>query len=98
MYILEASNRFECFGAILSSSHSSQTKALKCSAFLQDVQKIVATNSSPTWLHGDLSSGNILIQEGSTDDSVNINLVDFGDSGFGEALYDFIPLHIDAFG
>lgn len=53
-------------------------------------------SNEPNWLHGDLSSGNILVS--GSEDKVNVKLIDFGDSGQGDALYDLIPLHIDVFG
>ena len=48
----------------------------------------------PTWVHGDLTHGNILALDNAPGEAVQLHVIDFGDSGLGDPLWDLVPLHI----
>jgi len=62
---------------------------------LQDVRNLVDVDVPPCWLHGDLTPANILVREVAGESRVS--LIDFGDSGHGDPLFDLVPLHLITF-
>lgn len=64
---------------------------------LQDVEKLCPTESKPSFLHGDLTPANILIQGCANAAEAEVRLIDFGDAGFGDPLFDLIALHLITF-
>lgn len=50
-------------------------------------------DQEPRLLHGDLTPENILLETSGKSEAA-VRLIDFGDSGFGDPLFDVIPLFI----
>lgn len=67
------------------------------SRFLAQVGPLPTPGSTPVLLHGDLSTGNLIVQE--TEGTMRITgLVDFGDASLGEWIHDWISPGIHNFG
>jgi Ser/Thr protein kinase RdoA (MazF antagonist) len=62
---------------------------------MQDVEGLVDVDVPPCWLHGDLTQANVLVRE--VGGASRVSLIDFGDCGHGDALFDFVPLHLVTF-
>jgi len=62
---------------------------------MQDVKSLVEVGKLPCWLHGDLTPANILVQE--VEGASSVSLIDFGDCGHGDPLFDIVPLHLITF-
>ena len=62
---------------------------------VQEVESLVDLKSPPCWLHGDLTPANILVRE--EDGASRVSLIDFGDCGHGDVLFDFVLVHLITF-
>lgn len=53
---------------------------------------------APSWLHGDVTHDNMFIFQSNLDASdvrrVSMNMIDFGDAGHGDPIYDFVAASI----
>ncbi|HEX8220134.1 MAG TPA: aminoglycoside phosphotransferase family protein [Chloroflexia bacterium] len=65
--------------------------------FLRSVGPLPAPDSRLVLLHGDLSFGNVLVQEHAGDLRVT-GLLDFGDASLGEAVHDWLSPGVHNFG
>ncbi len=62
---------------------------------MQEIDILCPSESHLSILHGDLTPANILIQDGGK--GIGVRLIDFGDAGFGDPLFDLVPLHLVTF-
>eukprot|EP00884_Botryococcus_braunii_P012655 jgi/Botrbrau1/21390/Bobra.0216s0010.1 len=52
----------------------------------------------PSWLHGDLTSENVLVERPCrSQEVVRVNIIDFADGGHGDPLYDLVMLFLCVF-
>lgn len=54
--------------------------------------------SAPSWLHGDVTHDNMFVSCSNSDadstSSAAMNMIDFGDAGHGDPIYDFVAASI----